>query len=169
MPHHPNEERRRGQRIKNCASVHLATTTNGGRAGSEKCVWVVSCLEVFQACFQVKSSLTQEQGTVIPHSLVSNFTISSCCSPWFIPRPADTLACSLQLSLQRFRRFRTFCCFACVTNHVLVRSSHGGVVLGLMCKTPPHPVCSRRLPFVPVRQDCTPRAKSAAVSRFQIT
>ena len=57
--------------------------------------------------------------------LVSNFAISSCCSPWFIPRPADTLACSLQLSLQRFRRFRTFCCFACVTIHVLIRSSYG--------------------------------------------
>ena len=54
-----------------------------------------------------------------------NNSPSALGSPWFIPRQADAFVCSLQqLSLQWSRRFRTFCCLACVTIHVLARSPH---------------------------------------------
>jgi hypothetical protein len=54
------------------------------------------------------------------------FQISSSalvvCHGLFQDRPI-LFACSLQqLNLQWFHRFRTFCCFACVTIFVLVRS-----------------------------------------------
>ena len=59
-------------------------------------------------------------------------------------------------------RFRNSCPGSLVARVALL-------VLGLMCKTAARPVCSHRLPFVLARQECTPRAKSAAISRFQIT
>ena len=62
----------------------------------------------------------------ISHCLVSISPSALGCSPWFIPRPADTFACSLQqLSYIMVPPIAHVLLFACVTIHVLVRSSYG--------------------------------------------